>query len=75
MESTGLWDIKGSSGYIYAAFKNDQMKVVKVCGACIYAGFAEDRFKGTMGALMSTLQSVKMLNGTAYGLYGDRKST
>jgi len=22
MESTGLWDIKGSKGYIYAALKN-----------------------------------------------------
>ncbi|ROJ62536.1 Rab proteins geranylgeranyltransferase component A 1 [Anabarilius grahami] len=59
--------------------------LVKVCGACIYAGFAEDRFKGTKGALLSTLQSVKMLNGTAYGLVDsastrnlsprDRKST
>ncbi|ROI52206.1 Membrane-spanning 4-domains subfamily A member 12 [Anabarilius grahami] len=59
--------------------------VVKVCGACIYAGFAEDRLKGTKGALLSTLQSVKMLNGTAYGLVDsastrnlsprDRKST
>uniref|UniRef100_A0A8C1TDA7 Regulating synaptic membrane exocytosis 2 n=1 Tax=Cyprinus carpio TaxID=7962 RepID=A0A8C1TDA7_CYPCA len=40
----------------------------KVRGACIYAGFTEDRFKGTKGALLSTLQSAKMLNGTAYGL-------
>ncbi|ROL41029.1 hypothetical protein DPX16_22872 [Anabarilius grahami] len=58
---------------------------VKVYGACIYAGFAEDRFKGTKGALLSTLQSVKMLNGTPYGLVDsastrnlsprDRKST
>ncbi|ROI47836.1 hypothetical protein DPX16_16259 [Anabarilius grahami] len=58
---------------------------VKLCGACIYAGFVEDRFKGTKGTLLSTLQSVKMLNGTAYGLVDsastrnlspqDRKST
>ncbi len=26
MERTGLWDIKGSEGYIYAAFKFDQRR-------------------------------------------------
>ncbi|ROL43670.1 hypothetical protein DPX16_2908 [Anabarilius grahami] len=70
---------------IFLVFVYRKFNKVKVCGACIYAGFAEDRFKGTKGALLSTLQSVKMLNGTAYGLVDsastrnlnpqDRKST
>jgi len=32
MERTGLWDIKGSEGYIYAGFKNQSDK-----------GISEDR--------------------------------
>ncbi len=39
MERTELWDIKGSEGYIYAAFIIDQMKVSQEAGSQDTFGF------------------------------------
>ncbi len=35
MERTGLWDIKGSEGYIYAAFKNQSDEGISWFGRAV----------------------------------------
>ncbi len=49
MERTGLWDIKGSEGYIYAAFKIDQMKVSHETGSEANFGFGHALMPSYLG--------------------------